>query len=257
MFVRMWPEEGAEMFAGLSQFKRNGDGAFKWLPKANGMEAHLWWDVYGDMVNCTALVQAAMYLTSKTSSASVAEQGVVGWSKVGAIETNKRLRIHTATTDKLVNICGVEWCKREDAKPADAKRPNNLDLFECLHEMIIDVQEKATALELSEAPDDATETETEGQVGVDGEGDDEDEEVAVDRMATREEAESGYADDDASGYYSDTAFEVDDDTGHNPARTIVRPNDSLIACLPSLASIKGTKLNATRQLAFDAAEEPN
>ena len=133
MFVRMWPEEGAEMFAGLSQFKRNGDGAFKWLPKANGMEAHLWWDVYGDMVNCTALVQAAMYLTSKTSSASVAEQGVVGWSKVGAIETNKRLRIHTATTDKLVNICGVEWCKREDAKPADAKRPKNLDLFECLH----------------------------------------------------------------------------------------------------------------------------
>ena len=147
---------------------------------------------------------------------------MVGWSKVGAIETNNRLRIYTATTDKLVNICGVEWCKREDAKPAHVKRPKNLDLFDCVHEMIIVVQEKADALDLSEALDDATETETEGQVGVDGEGDDEDEEVTVDRMATREEAESGYANDDASGYYSDTALEVEDDhdTGHNLVRTI-------------------------------------
>ena len=74
--------------------------------EADQMLPHLWYDLYGAFLDLEEFVAAAEKVTSKAASASVAEQGLVGWSKVGAIETTSRSRILTSKTSKLCNVGG-------------------------------------------------------------------------------------------------------------------------------------------------------
>ena len=57
-----------------------------------------------------------MMLCAQPSSASVAEQGVCGWSKVGCIETEKRTALLTSKTNKLVNVNGWQWSLQQEKK---------------------------------------------------------------------------------------------------------------------------------------------
>ena len=81
--------------------------------RAEVLLPHVWLESYGMLLGLSEFTAAAIQLTSKASSASVAEQGVTGWSKVGCIETDKRTRILTHKTSKLVSVGGWQWAMRQ------------------------------------------------------------------------------------------------------------------------------------------------
>ena len=123
--------------------------------EAGKMMPHAWYDLYGVFLQLPDFVQAAMKVTSKASSASVAEQGVCGWSKVGSIETAKRTRITTAKTNKLVNVSGWQWAvKQQNRMHSSSDRMDALTMFDALNGMVEKTREEAIARGLEEGNDD-------------------------------------------------------------------------------------------------------
>ena len=108
---RLWPTEAAEILVSLKHFKASPMALGLKQEDVNDLSKcipHLWYRQY-DHILPESFAKAGMQLCAQPSSASVAKQGVVGWSKVGAIETIKRTRILTAKTNKLVNVNGWLW----------------------------------------------------------------------------------------------------------------------------------------------------
>ena len=139
---RLWPEEVDVILVSLKLFKNNNlltlgitDDD---VQKGHTATAHAWYHQREHRLPA-AFAKAGMQLCSQPASASVAEQGVCGWSKVGCIETAKRTRILTAKSDKLVNVNGWLWAQ-EKMKTAP-KRPKNLDLYDTMDAMMEKTQE--------------------------------------------------------------------------------------------------------------------
>ena len=140
-FERLWPDEADDLLAGLMEFKRSATVLTKqqW-DKAQEMAPHKWLGVNKSRfpVSMRPFLKTAMQLTAQPSSASAPEQGVVGWSKVGCIETPKRMNLQTHKTDSLVNVNGWDWATEQVNKPK--KRPDNMKLFDALDEICFSTQ---------------------------------------------------------------------------------------------------------------------
>ena len=124
---------------GLKKFKRSRSVLEeKQWDRAQDMHAHDFIELHASsfvaMGVTPIFMRAAMMLCAQPSSASVAEQGACGWSKVGCIETEKRTRILTGKTNKLVNVNGWQWALEEDKKAN--KKPRTLQLFDALDELV-------------------------------------------------------------------------------------------------------------------------
>jgi len=152
------------------------------------MLPHLWYDLYGPFLDLPEFVEAAEKITSKAASASVAEQGLVGWSKVGAIETTSRSRILTSKTSKLCNVGGWQWAVKAMKRMESAEdRKDALKLFDALNEFVETTREEAAAAGLDEGADD---------------NDEEDEEDGEDQEEEEEEEIPDMGDDEADEYMS-------------------------------------------------------
>lgn len=267
----------ADAFCGeLRKFKGAHDAltTAQW-GRADTVPAHEWWTTTGERLELGVLEKWAAKVCSLASAASVAEQGVVGWSRVGAIESERRTRLVTSKTNKLVNVNGHQWALRNKRKAA--KLPRTMELFDTLDAMLVDEANEAKQAGLAEGEDDPVGY---GH-GADGDveplamGDDlepapleveEDDEpsdvrLRLDRLASLE------ADDPAAealhggeGEYSES--ESDDDATETdtaadapapatlPRRVRVVVNDALKAKLDSLVDLRGSDFEVTRRLAF-------
>ena len=100
--------------------------------KADVLSAADWWTAYGSDFEMPLLHSTAMKLTSLAASASACEQGVVGWSKVGCIETQRRSRLLTGKTNQLVNVNGALWSQQQTQTECTNKAGAILDLLDVL-----------------------------------------------------------------------------------------------------------------------------
>ena len=152
---RLWPDEADDILTSLKQFKHNpaalgvSDADLK---KAETGVAHLWYHIRDHSLP-PAFAKAGMQLCAQPASASVAEQGVCGWSKVGCIETAKRTRIQTAKTNMLVNVNGWLWA--QDKITETPKRPHNLQLYDTMDDLMARTQDVAREAGKDEGVSDA------------------------------------------------------------------------------------------------------
>ena len=142
---------------GLKKFKRNRSVLEeKQWDRAQDMHAHDFMELHASSFverGVTPMfMRVAMMLCAQPSSASVAEQGACGWSKVGCIETEKRSRILTGKTNMLVNVNGWQWSLEEDKQ--HHKRPHTLQLFDALDELVREKQSDAVEKGVQEGEDD-------------------------------------------------------------------------------------------------------
>jgi len=163
--TKLFGDDSTDILLGLKEFKRASSRHFwteKEWAKIDDIPMHLWWDTFGAKMQCgqatangfdTCLFTNAMKrLCSLCGSASSTEQGVAGWSKVGAIEGAKRSRLKVARTNKLVNIGGAAWARKQLTynKRDDVVR----GLADTLAEMVDEAQAHATTFGAAEAADD-------------------------------------------------------------------------------------------------------
>ena len=193
-----------------------------------------------------------MQLCSQTTSASVAEQGVCGWSKVGCVETAKRTRILTAKTNKLVNVNG--WLWTQEKMKTTPIRPKNLDLYNTMDAMMEKTQELARACGRAEGESDAATDFELTDAGEDSEGEASDMEIPDDDSTeiaplAKEGAYSGLDLDEEE--YSDVDDEDANRTSPLPPATAVKVNDTLKEVLGGVPSLRKTNFeSAIRRLAF-------
>ena len=152
---QLWPGKHLAIYKQLLEFKTQA--TIKKMDKmvwadADTMLPHKWYDAYGWMTELPEFTHAAMQLTSKASSASVAEQEVSGWSKVGCIESEKRTRILTSKTSKLVNVGGWQWAMKQEERLSS--KGDRKDQFKLLDEMVNKTVDEAHAAGLTEGIDD-------------------------------------------------------------------------------------------------------
>lgn len=166
---RLWPDEADEILTSLKQFKQNPavlGVSEEDLKKAETGMAHLWYHMRDHSLP-PAFAKAGMQLCAQPASASVAEQGVCGWSKVGCIETSKRTRLMTAKTNMLVNVSGWLWAQEKMKEVR--KRPHNLQLYDTMDDLMERTQDAAREAGKDEGVSDAH-TEFEFTDGEDEEG---------------------------------------------------------------------------------------
>ena len=173
-----------------------------------------------------------MQLTAQASSAAAPEQGVVGWSKVGCIETDKRKNLQTHKTDKLVNVNGWNWAQEQVKKPM--QRPPNMKLFDTLDELVAGTQEHAQEQGLAEGADDdelggkeGEEKEKEPEEDEDGSFVDEDTGETVVASSAEEEDEEDEEEEEEEE-------EVASDSGDDGYQT----DDVVCPALPKRSAIK-------------------
>ena len=231
------------------------------------MAPHVWFEVYGSELPHAArpFVKWGKRLCAAASSASVSEQGVVGWSRVDGIESKRRTRIHTAKTDKLVNVNGWQWAVNERAQ-MDAKleagkcasRSPVLALFDVLDGFCAEHEERA--VEAGAMP--------RGVMSKDvidlGDSDaDDDDNASADAEepksdggappAIGDEWEVEEEDDAEMGDHMEPASDIDtdgDDTEVVEARSAIKCNARLADALPGIVDFKGTEFGAARELLF-------
>jgi hypothetical protein len=130
---RLFPDDAEDIRHQLSQWKgAHGLAREQVWKKADVLSASDWWTAYGSDFDMPLLHVTAMKLTSLAASASVCEQGVVGWSKVGCIETQRRSRLLTGKTNKLVNVNGALWSQQHAHTESSNKAGAILDLLDAL-----------------------------------------------------------------------------------------------------------------------------
>lgn len=206
-------------------------------------------------------------LTSKASSASVAEQGVTGWSKVGAIETDKRTRILTTKTDKLVSVGGWQWSlKQKEIMLSGKDRKDQLKLFDALDELIEKDLTEARKLGLTEGDDDGKEGEADAEKEADAdagpdadapdplpdlpeEGDDYVQELAVSEAEIMAQEPDSGVNETADEYDSEgeDLSAIEEPSG---PRTDLKVNESLANTLEGVPNIRATKFSSAKQLTF-------
>ena len=271
---QFWPDQAQKVYKGLLQFKTKAVQSK--VDKTEWDEAetdlpHVWYDAYGMSLGLPEYTAAAMQLTSKAASASVAEQGVTGWSKVGSIETDKRTRILTSKTSKLVSVGGWQWSLKQRARMlSDHDRKDQLKLFDALDTLIGKDQDEARKLGLTEGGDDDEDEEM-----AHSEADNADADAHADaadpvpipdlpeacdeyvqELAVSEEAilqqdqayvgaeETQEEEDDSEG---EDLSEIEEPSG---PRTDLRVNASLEAALEGVPNIRATNFNSAKRLTF-------
>ena len=216
--------------------------------KAQEMAAHLWWEVYKSRfpTEMRPFARAAMMLTAQASTASATEQGVVGWSKVGCIETVKRNCLATAKTDKQVNVNGMEWAMKQAKNPN--KPPPNLALFDALDELVDKAQKEAKEAGLQEGEDDELPEEPA-----------QDEEAPTNEDAPPPETEDASRETEDYQAWEVSSAEESGDEGYEtdgapcpalPKRSAIKCNATLQAALPQVVNLRGTDFESVRKLAF-------
>ena len=256
---RLWPEEVDVILVSLKLFKNNNlltlgiteDD----VKKGQTATAHAWYHQREHRLPA-AFAKAGMQLCSQPASASVAEQGVCGWSKVGCIETAKRTRILTAKSDKLVNVNGWLWAQ---AKMKTApKRPKNLDLYDTMDAMMEKTQEEARSCGRAEGESDAATDFELTDVGEDSEGEAYDVELSDNDAEDNSQEIAPLAKEGAYSVldleedeYSDVDDEDANHTSPLPPATVVKVNDTLKGVLTAVPSLRKTNFeSAIRKLAF-------
>ena len=201
-------------------------------------------------------------LCAAASSASVSEQGVVGWSRVDGIESKRRTRIHTSKTDKLVNVNGWQWAVNEradmDAKLEAGKcipQSPVLALFDVLDGFCAEHEERAVEAGVYKYVIDLGNSDT----------DDNEEHATADAAAPNNDGEAPPAigdewevveDDDHDAGMGDCmapASDIDtdgEDTEVLDARSAIKCNARLTEALPGIVDFKGTEFGAARELVF-------
>jgi hypothetical protein len=243
--ARLFGEDSADIRLGLQSFKRSrcrwNDSEWK---KADVTQGHTWWLTFGNKMKCTdgsfsvkVFVDAMKRLCSLCGSASSTEQGVSGWSKVGAIETAQRSRLQTSKTNKLVNIGGAAWARKQISynKTVDVVR----DLSETLAEMVDETQGKVVG------PESADDLQSGGLPNIElgaapGEGGGEAGNEATSESEDEFEEFAEFA-SDFSGPRTQGVF---------TCRKELRCNKSLESALPRIINFRESDL-ACRRLAFD------
>ena len=263
-FARIWPDEADGIMLGLKKFKRSSNVL---LPKqweaAGTTAAHEFMELHASTFVThgvtPSFMRSAMQLCAQTSAASVAEhcQGACGWSKVGCIETEKRSRLLTHRTDKLVNINGWQWALQEDTKPQN--QPRTTELFEALDELVSEKQTVALEIGNKEGEDDTIGGSADAPEGdgnddhddnEDNEGDNEEQDETNNTCEgdVEEDVEEEYntpAESDAAVYDSDGPACAD-----LPVRSAIKCNQALELALPGIVDFRNCDFEVTRKLAF-------
>lgn len=203
-----------------------------------------------------SFLKASMMLCAQASSASVAEQGACGWSKVGCIETETRTRIQTAKTNKLVNVNGWQWSLEEESKKKNG-RPRTLQLFDALDSLVEEKQAVAMQAGAKEGGDDDIGASADVALDDDDElasdFDGEEVEEGGDMDAGNDEAPVGLDfDEEEWEVESDPeAYESDGPACEClPVRSAIKCNDALQAALPGIVDFRNSDFEVTRKLAF-------
>ena len=155
----LYPHDVADIMLGITKFKGLDQSEATcydrsvWA-KVDAMQPHMWHKTYSHAMKNPAFKKASMEMCSMPSPASVCEQGGIGWSKVGLVETARRGRLQPSKTCKLVNVCGTEWLKDIVLADEDKATTRVCEIMAMLDGMVAETQEQAASMGLSEAGDD-------------------------------------------------------------------------------------------------------
>ena len=265
---QLFPTRAFKVYNGLFDFKTSAIATkldSEMWAEADQMMPHEWYLRYGTFLELPDYVEPAMQVTSKAAAASVAEQGVVGWSKVGSIETSSRTRIATSKTSKLCNVGGWQWAAKEKAKmqtPEDRK--DCLKLFDALDEYVEVTREEALAAGLEEGADaidedgggnDAEEAEEEQDPGENvPELPEETDEYKQDLFSSEEDLTRGdveeeiIEEEDNDEDEGEDLEEMEEPSGPRP---VMKVNESLLGELPRPVNFRTSQFDSRRTLAFD------
>lgn len=276
---QFWPDDYTKIWKQLLAFKSEamqGKLEEKEWAEAETDLPHLWYEAYGMMLDLEDFVPAAMQLTSKASSASVAEQGVTGWSKVGCIETDKRTRILTSKTSQLVNVGGWQWSlAQRERMLSKTDRKDQLALFDALDALIARDQTEANTQELNEGIDDDEKEDKDDDAAGDADADDnadadDDTDAALPDLPEKEGEtflqelcdsvddvleKNNDAEDDAEEEEEEDEEGEDLTKEEDPSgpRTNLKVNPSLEAALSGVPNLRASDFNSGRKLAFEEA----